>query len=233
MIELRRAGERGHANHGWLDSYHSFSFADYYDPRHMGYGPLRVINEDRVQPGSGFGTHGHRDMEILSYVLEGALGHRDSMGNGSTIVPGDVQRMSAGSGVRHSEFNHEKSGVTHFLQIWIEPDVRGIEPSYEQKRFGPDEKRGRLRLIASPDGAEGSVTLHQDARVYAGLFDGAERAEHALAHGRKGYVHLARGALSVNGQALGAGDALKTDSGPILLERGRGAEVLLFDLPGD
>jgi redox-sensitive bicupin YhaK (pirin superfamily) len=233
MIELRRAGERGHANHGWLDSYHSFSFADYYDPRHMGYGALRVINEDRVQPGSGFGTHGHRDMEILSYVLEGSLGHRDSIGNGSTIVPGDVQRMSAGSGVRHSEFNNEKSGVTHFLQIWIEPDLRGIEPSYEQKRFAPDEKRGRLRLIASPDGAEGSVSIHQDARVYAGLFDGAERAEHALARGRKGYVHLARGALSVNGQVLGAGDALKTDSGPIVLERGRGAEVLLFDLAGD
>ena len=166
MIELRRAAERGHANHGWLDSYHSFSFADYYDPDHMGYSALRVINEDRVQPGSGFGTHGHRDMEILSYVLEGALGHKDSMGNGSTIVPGDVQRMSAGRGVRHSEFNSEKSGVTHFLQIWIEPEVAGIEPSYEQKHFAADEKRGRLRLIASPDRAEGSVLIQQDARVY-------------------------------------------------------------------
>jgi quercetin 2,3-dioxygenase len=232
MTELRRAQERGHASHGWLDSYHSFSFADYYDPRHMGYGPLRVINEDRVQPGSGFGTHGHRDMEILSYVLEGSLGHKDSMGNGSTIVPGDVQRMSAGRGVRHSEFNNEKSGVTHFLQIWIEPDVTGIEPSYEQKRFEAAEKRGRLRLIASPDGAGGSVRIHQDARVYAGLFEGAERAEQPLGDGRKAYVHVARGELSVNGQALRAGDALKTDAGAIVIERGRGGEVLLFDLPG-
>jgi quercetin 2,3-dioxygenase len=232
MTELRPAKERGHANHGWLDSYHSFSFADYHDPRHMGYGALRVINEDRVQPGAGFGTHGHRDMEIISYVLEGSLGHKDSLGNGSTIVPGDVQRMSAGRGVRHSEFNSESSGVTHFLQIWIEPDVTGIEPSYEQKRFGPEEKRGRLRLIASPDGAEGSVTLRQDARVYAGLFDGAERADYALPRGRKGYVHVARGKASVNGHAFAAGDALKTDSGPIVIERGQGAEVLLFDLPG-
>jgi redox-sensitive bicupin YhaK (pirin superfamily) len=231
MTELRPAGERGHANHGWLDSRHSFSFADYYDPRHMGYSVLRVINEDRVQPGSGFGTHAHRDMEIISYVLEGALGHRDSMGTGSTIVPGDVQRMSAGRGVRHSEFNHEKQGVTHFLQIWLEPDVVGIEPSYEQKRFGPEEKRGRLRLIASPDGAEGSVTIHQDARIYAGLFDGAERAQLPLARGRKAYVHVARGAALVNGKRLSAGDALKTDAGPISIEQGEGAEVLVFDLP--
>jgi redox-sensitive bicupin YhaK (pirin superfamily) len=170
-------------------------------------------------------------MEILSYVLEGSLGHKDSMGNGSTIVPGDVQRMSAGRGVRHSEFNNENSGVTHFLQIWIEPDVTGIEPSYEQKRFEAAEKRGRLRLIASADGAEGSVTIHQEARVYAGLFDGAERAEHRLGAGRKGYVHVVRGEVAVNGHALRAGDALKTDSGPIVLERGRGAEVLVFDLP--
>jgi quercetin 2,3-dioxygenase len=233
MTELRSANERGHANLGWLDSYHSFSFADYYDPRHMGYGALRVVNEDRVQPGAGFGTHGHRDMEIISYVLEGSLGHQDSMGNGSTIVPGDVQRMSAGRGVRHSEFNNEKSGVTHFLQIWIEPAVTGIEPSYEQKRFGPEEKRGRLRLIASPDGDEGSVTIHQDARLYAGLFDGAERADYALPRGRKGYVHMARGKASVNGHALAAGDALKTDSGPLVIERAAGAEVLLFDLPGE
>ena len=231
MTELRRAGERGHANHGWLDSYHSFSFADYYDPQHMGYSVLRVINEDRVAPGTGFGTHGHRDMEIVSYVLEGALGHKDSMGNGSTIVPGDVQRMSAGRGVLHSEFNHEKAGVTHFLQIWIEPDVRGITPSYEQKHFSPEDKRGRLRLIASPDGRDGSVTIHQQAFLYAGLFDGAERARHELAAGRKGYVHVARGAVTVNGHALNAGDALKTDGGTIDIEKGKGAEVLLFDLP--
>jgi redox-sensitive bicupin YhaK (pirin superfamily) len=231
MTELRPAGERGHADHGWLDSYHSFSFADYHDPRHTGYSVLRVINEDRVQPGSGFGTHGHRDMEIISYVLEGSLGHQDSIGTGSTIVPGDVQRMSAGRGVRHSEFNNEKSAVTHFLQIWIEPDVTGIEPSYEQKRFGADEKRGRLRLIASPDGAEGSVSIHQEARIYAGLFDGAERADYALPRSRKGYVHVARGKVSVNGHALVAGDALKTDSGPIVIDRASGAEVLLFDLP--
>jgi hypothetical protein len=230
MTELRRGAERGHANHGWLDSYHSFSFADYYDPRHMGFGPLRVINEDRVQPGKGFGTHGHRDMEILSYVLEGALGHQDSMGNGSTIVPGDVQRMSAGSGVRHSEFNHEKAGVTHFLQIWIEPNVTGIPPSYEQKHFGPEEKRGRLRLIASSDGREGSVKIHQEALVYAGLFDGAESARYDLALD-KGYVHVARGRVTVNGHVLAAGDALKAGGGRIELEDGEGAEVLLFDLP--
>jgi redox-sensitive bicupin YhaK (pirin superfamily) len=232
MTELRRSAERGHANHGWLDSYHSFSFADYYDPSHMGFGPLRVINEDRVQPGSGFGTHGHRDMEIISYVLEGALGHKDSMGNGSTIVPGDVQRMSAGSGVRHSEFNHEKHGVTHFLQIWIEPDVTGIAPSYEQKHFKPEEKRGRLRLIASPDGREGSVKIHQNALVYAGLFDGNEAAKYRLTLD-KGYVHVARGKIRVNGHALEAGDALKTDGGAIELEGGEGAEVLVFDLPED
>ncbi len=231
MVELRRASERGHANHGWLDSYHSFSFADYHDPRHMGYGPLRVINEDRVQPGSGFGTHGHRDMEIISYVLEGALGHEDSMGNGSTIVPGDVQRMSAGTGVRHSEYNHDKSGVTHFLQIWIEPRYAGIPPSYEQKHFAPAEKRGRLRLIAAPDGAEGSVSLNQDARVYAGLFDGAERATLQLGAGRKGYVHVARGEIDVDGERLQAGDALKTDVSPIELSGGKEAEVLVFDLP--
>jgi redox-sensitive bicupin YhaK (pirin superfamily) len=231
MEQIRRSGERGHANHGWLDSYHSFSFADYHDPEHMGYGPLRVINEDRVQPGQGFGTHGHRDMEIISYVLEGALAHKDSMGTGSTIVPGDVQRMSAGNGVRHSEFNQEKSKVTHFLQIWIEPSVSGIPPSYEQKNFAAAEKRGRLRLIASPDGGEGSVTLHQDARVYAGLFDGAERASHSLPPGRLGYVHVARGSLQVNGKRLAAGDALKTDAAEIRIEGGDQAEVLLFDLP--
>jgi redox-sensitive bicupin YhaK (pirin superfamily) len=233
MTELRRSTERGHANHGWLDSYHSFSFADYYDPHHMGFGPLRVINEDRVQPASGFGTHGHRDMEIITYVLEGALGHKDSIGNGSTIVPGDVQRMSAGNGVRHSEFNHEKSGVTHFLQIWIEPNVTGIAPSYEQKHFKPDEKRGRLRLIASSDGREGSVTIHQDALLFAGLFDGAESAKYDLKKNRKGYVHVARGTITVNGQILEAGDALKTDGGTLELKDGEDAEVLLFDLPED
>jgi redox-sensitive bicupin YhaK (pirin superfamily) len=230
MTELRRAGERGHANHGWLDSYHSFSFADYYDPAHMGYGPLRVINEDRVSAGSGFGTHGHRDMEIISYVLEGALAHEDSMGNGSTIVPGDVQRMSAGTGVRHSEYNHN-AGVTHFLQIWIEPKFTGLKPSYEQKHFPAADKRGRLRLIASADGAEGSVRLHQDARVYAGLFDGDERASVRLEPGRRAYVHVARGALTVNGEALSAGDALKTDADALELRDGTAAEVLLFDLP--
>jgi redox-sensitive bicupin YhaK (pirin superfamily) len=232
MEAIRRSHERGFADHGWLRSFHSFSFADYHDPRHMGFGPLRVINEDRVSPGSGFGTHGHRDMEIISYVLEGALAHQDSMGNGSAIVPGDVQRMSAGTGVRHSENNPEKAQPVHFLQIWIEPAVRGIAPSYEQKHFTPGEKRGRLRLIASPDGAEGSVTVHQDARVYAGLFDGAEQARHALAPGRMAYVHVARGALSVNGRRLEAGDALKTDAAALRLEAGEGAEVLLFDLDG-
>jgi quercetin 2,3-dioxygenase len=231
MEELRLGKDRGHANHGWLDSWHSFSFAGYHDPRHMGFGPLVVINEDRVQAGAGFGTHGHRDMEIITYVLEGELGHKDSMGNGSTIVPGDVQRMSAGTGVRHSEYSHSKSGVTHFLQIWIEPAEVGMPPSYEQKHFGPEEKRGHLRVIVSPDGREGSVTVHQNASVYAGLFDGAEQAEHKLSAGRKVYVHVARGSLSVNGHALGAGDALKTDGGVISLEGGRGAEVLVFDLP--
>jgi len=232
MIEIRRGAERGHAEHGWLDSWHSFSFADYHDPAHMGFSALRVINEDRIQPGTGFGTHGHRDMEIISYVLEGALGHKDSMGTGSTIVPGDVQRMSAGRGVRHSEQNHDKAGVTHFLQIWIEPNVRGIPPGYEQKHFDAGSKRGRLLLVASPDGAEGSVTIHQDARIYAGLFEGTERATHALATGRKAYLHVVRGKLTVNGTPVEAGDALKmTGVSEVVLGKGAGAEVLLFDLP--
>ncbi len=232
MLEIRRGKERGHATHGWLESYHSFSFADYHDPAHMGYGALRVINEDRIKPGTGFGTHGHRDMEIISYVLEGALGHRDSMGTGSTIVPGDVQRMSAGRGVQHSEQNHDKTGTTHFLQIWIEPNMHGIAPGYEQKHFDPASKRGRLRLVASPDGAQDSVTIHQDARIYAGLFDGAERANHSLAAGRKAYVHLVRGKLSVNGMSLETGDALKASGvADIIVEKGDAAEVLLFDLP--
>ncbi len=232
MNELRRAAQRGYADHGWLRSFHSFSFADYYDPQHVGFGPLRVINEDRVAPGAGFGTHGHRDMEIVSYVLDGALAHKDSMGNGSTIVPGDVQRMSAGTGVLHSEFNHDAARVTHFLQIWIEPDRRGLAPSYEQKHFAAQEKRGQLRLIASPDGAQGSVRVHQDARLYAGLFDGAERARLELASGRRVYVHLARGRLRANGEALEAGDALKSDARSVELEGGEAAEVLVFDLPG-
>jgi redox-sensitive bicupin YhaK (pirin superfamily) len=233
MNELRLSRERGHANHGWLDSYHSFSFANYHDPQHMGWSALRVINEDRVQAGQGFGTHGHRDMEIVSYVLEGALGHKDSMGNGSTIRPGDVQRLSAGTGMMHSEFNHEKEGITHFLQIWIEPDVRGIAPSYEQKHFTDADKRGRLCVIASPDGRDGSVSIHQDALLYAGLFDGDEQARVVLPAGRKGYVHVVRGDVAVNGLTLSAGDALKTGDGEIAIDHGERAEVLVFDLPGD
>jgi len=230
MIEIRKSEDRGHADHGWLRSYHSFSFADYYDAEHMGFGHLRVINEDRIQPGTGFGTHGHRDMEIISYVLEGALAHKDSMGTGSTIVPGDVQRMSAGKGVLHSEFNHAQD-VTHFLQIWIEPGVTGIPPSYEQKHFDPASKRGRLRLVASPDGREGSVTIHQEAYLYAGLLDGVDRAVHTLQPGRRAYLHVARGKLTANGKPLEAGDALKAaDTAEIVLENGKGAEVLLFDL---
>jgi len=230
MIEIRKGKDRGRADHGWLRSYHSFSFADYHDAEHMGFGHLRVINEDRIQPGTGFGTHGHRDMEIISYVLEGALAHKDSMGTGSTIVPGDVQRMSAGKGVLHSEFNHAQD-VTHFLQIWIEPNVAGIPPSYEQKHFDATSKRGRLRLVASPDGREGSVTIHQDAFLYAVLLDGADRAVHNLQPKRRAYVHVARGKLTANGQPLEAGDALKAvDTAEIVLEKGKDAEVLLFDL---
>ncbi len=230
MIEIRKSEDRGLADHGWLRSYHTFSFADYYDPENMGFGHLKVINEDRIQPGTGFGTHGHRDMEIISYVLEGELAHKDNMGNGSTIVPGDVQRMSAGKGVLHSEFNHAHD-VTHFLQIWIEPSVTGIPPSYEQKHFDAASKRGRLRLVASPDGREGSVTIHQDAFVYAALLDGAERAVHSPQPNRRAYVHVARGRLTVNSQPLEAGDALKaTQTAEIVLEKGKDAEVLLFDL---
>jgi hypothetical protein len=231
MIELRPAAERGHADHGWLDSWHSFSFASYQDPRHMGFGALRVINEDRVAAGAGFGTHGHRDMEIISYVLDGALAHKDSLGNGSVIRPGDVQRMSAGTGVMHSEFNQRQDGPTHFLQIWIEPDRRGIAPGYEERRFEPADKRGRLRLIASPDGADGSVTIHQQARLYAALLDGDERARLALDPGRRAYIHVARGGVSVNGTRLAAGDAAKLiDEAAVELERGVDAEVLVFDL---
>ncbi|KND57647.1 Pirin [Candidatus Paraburkholderia schumanniana] len=203
MFEIRRSNERGHANHGWLDSHHSFSFADYYDPEHMHFGALRVINEDRVAGGQGFGAHGHRDMEIVSYVLEGALAHRDGMGNGSPIRLGDVQHMSAGTGVRHSEFNGSPTETAHFLQIWIIPDA----PGYEGKRFTDEEKRGRLRVIASPEGADGSVKIGANARIFAGLFDGNERADFAVPAGRRVYVHVARGAVTVNGEALGAGDA--------------------------
>jgi len=232
MQDIRRSDERGLADHGWLKSRHSFSFADYFDPDHVHFGPLRVINEDRVAPGGGFDTHGHRDMEIVSYVLAGALEHKDSMGTGSVIKPGDVQRMSAGKGVLHSEFNASKSDPVHFLQIWIVPDVTGIAPEYEQKHFAAAEKRGRLRLVAARDGREGAVKIHQDASVYAGLFDGAETATLALAPGRKAYVHVARGSISANGTALAAGDALKlSDVDAVKLERGTDAEVLVFDLP--
>ena len=231
MITLRKSGDRGHANHGWLRSAHSFSFADYHDPAHMGIGNLRVINEDYIAPGTGFGTHGHRDMEIVSYVLEGALAHQDSMGNTSRIVPGEVQRMSAGTGVRHSEFNHAKDETTHFLQIWIIPDAPGGEPGYQQKTFDAATKRGRLALVASRDGAEGSVTVRADARIYAGLFDGAESAMHELDPERPHYVFLARGALTANGQALQAGDALALHGERELrLSDGRAAEVLVFEL---
>ena len=232
MITPRPAGERGHADHGWLDSWHSFSFAGYRDDAHVHWGPLRVINEDRVAAGRGFGEHGHRDMEIISYVLEGALGHKDSMGTSSSIVPGDVQRMSAGTGVQHSEFNHSESGQTHFLQIWIIPDTQGVAPSYAQKHFPAGEKRGRLRLVVSPDGADGSLPIHQDARMHAGLFDGAEHAELAIAEGRLAYVHLVRGEARVNGHALAAGDALLySDESLVEITQGKDAEVLVFDLP--
>ena len=231
MMELRPAAERGHADHGWLDSWHSFSFGSYHDPRHKGFGALRVINEDRVAAGTGFGTHGHRDMEIISYVLDGALAHQDSLGNGSVIRPGDVQRMSAGTGVMHSEFNQRQDGPTHFLQIWIEPDRRGIAPGYEERRFEPADKRGRLRLIASPDGADGSVTIHQQVRLYAALLEGDERARLAIAPGRRAYVHVARGSVSLNGTPLSAGDAAKlVGEAAVELDHGVGAEVLVFDL---
>jgi len=238
MLSLRKAAERGHANHGWLDSHHSFSFASYHDPAHMGFGNLRVINEDRIARGSGFGTHGHRDMEIISYVLSGELAHKDSMGNGTAgaanagvIRPGDVQRMSAGRGVMHSEFNHAPNQTTHFLQIWIEPQHRGIDPGYEQKHFSDADKRGRLRLLASNNGRDGSVTMNADATLYAGLFDGDEAASLVLNPARKAYVHLVRGRLRVNGVDLGAGDAAKlSDVEQLNLDRGDGAEVLVFDL---
>ena len=232
MITLRTASSRGHADHGWLDSHHSFSFAGYHDPDHMGYGPLRVINEDRVQPGKGFGTHGHRDMEILSYVLDGELAHRDDMGNGSVIVPGDVQRMSAGRGVMHSEFNPSATNPVHFLQIWIEPAEHGIPASYEQAHVSADARRGRLALIAAPAGEGGAVQIHQDARLYATLLDGDEAVTQAILPDPRTYVHVARGVVAVNGTVLHAGDAARIEGEPAVhLDKGNGAEVLLFDLP--
>ena len=231
MITLRKSQDRGFADHGWLKSFHSFSFAGYHDPQNMGFGNLRVINEDRIAPGTGFGTHGHRDMEIISYVLSGELAHKDTLGNVKGIPPGDVQRMSAGRGVMHSEFNHKADQTTHFLQIWIEPNVKGIPASYEQKSFADAQKRGQLRLVASPDGANGSVTVHADARLYAGLLDGAEGAELALDPKRKTYVHLVRGELEVNGQKLVGGDAAKLEGeSQLALSAGKDAEVLVFDL---
>ena len=238
MISLRKSGERGYADHGWLKSFHSFSFADYHDPQHMGFANLRVINEDRIAPGTGFGTHGHRDMEIISYVLSGELAHRDSMGNGQAgaansgvIRPGDVQRMSAGRGVMHSEFNNAPNETTHFLQIWLLPDRQGIDPGYEQKHFNAAQKRGHLRLVASPDAREGSVRIHADAAVYAGLFNRAESAELPLAPGRCAYVHVVRGSLNISGHAVLAGDAVMLRAErSVSVARGVDAEVLVFDL---
>ncbi len=231
MVTLRPSRERGYADHGWLKSYHSFSFAGYYDPQHMGWGNLRVINEDWIAPGMGFGTHGHRDMEIVTYVLSGELAHKDSMGNVKGIPPGDVQRMSAGTGVQHSEFNHVPNDTTHLLQIWIEPNLRGVQPSYEQTTFPPSAKQGKLCLVASPDAAQGSVKIHADARLYAGLFEAGQTATLTLATGRKAYVHLVRGALNVNGVALKTGDAaLLANEAEVVLTDADVAEVLVFDL---
>jgi len=232
MLQIRHSAERGAANHGWLNSHHSFSFGHYHDPKHMGFGPLLVINEDRVTPAQGFGTHGHRDMEIISYVLEGALEHKDSMGTGSILHYGDVQRMSAGSGVRHSEFNPSPTEGLHFLQIWIQPNVTGIAPSYEEKHFAPESKLGKLRLIASGDGRQDSVKIHQDAAIYVSILREGEQLEHALGEGRTAYVHLIRGSLVVNGVPLKTGDALKlTQEAVVTLSQAEEAEVLVFDLP--
>jgi redox-sensitive bicupin YhaK (pirin superfamily) len=231
MITVRKSSDRGYADHGWLKSFHSFSFADYYDPKHMGFGNLRVINEDRIAPGTGFGTHGHRDMEIISYVLEGALAHKDNMGNGTSIVPGDVQRMSAGRGVMHSESNDAPSDTTHFLQIWIQPNVQGITPSYEQQHIADADKRGRLRLLASKDAREGSLKLNADASMYAGHFNGDESARLKIDPARKGYVHVVRGRVSVNGHALSNGDAAQlSNESTVVIDGGDNAEVIVFDL---
>jgi len=233
MISVRHAAERGTANFGWLDSRHTFSFGDYHDPEQMGFGPLRVINEDRVSPGQGFGTHGHRDMEIISYVLEGALEHKDSIGTGSVIRPGDVQIMSAGTGIRHSEFNHSKTEPVHFLQIWVVPDRNGIAPRYEQKTFPDADKRGRLRLVGSSDGRDGSVVIHQDVKLFATILKNAEEVTHALPTGRKGWLQVARGAVVVNGRDLHAGDGAAVDGEPAITVTAKtgGAEILVFDLP--
>ena len=233
MITVRPAEQRGIANFGWLDSRHSFSFGHYYDPKHMGFGPLRVINEDRVRPGGGFDTHGHSDMEIISYVLEGALEHKDSIGTGSVIRPGDVQRMSAGSGIRHSEYNHSKSEPVHFLQIWLLPNQEGLSPSYEQRNFADSEKRGRLRLVASRDGRDGSVLIHQDADIYASILGAGEAVSHGLAAGRRGWIQVVRGAVAVNGKSLQAGDGAAASELPTLeiIGASDGTEILLFDLP--
>ena len=232
MIEIRPSQDRGYADHGWLKSYHSFSFADYMDPEHVQFGPLRVINEDRVAPGMGFGTHGHRYMEIISYVLDGELAHKDSMGNGSVLRPGDVQRMTAGTGVRHSEFNHAQDQTTHFLQIWVLPAQMNLTPGYEERHFDAAAKRSKLALIASADGRDGSVEVHQDMALYAGRFDGAEAATLSLADGRRAYVHVVRGKVSVNGRVLSGGDAAKlTHETAVTLSDGEDSEVLVFDLP--
>ena len=231
MISVRRAGDRGHENYGWLDTQHTFSFGEYHDPRHMGFRALRVINEDRVKPESGFGTHSHRDMEIVSYVLEGELGHKDSMGTGSVIRPGDVQRMSAGTGVTHSEWNHSKTEFVHFLQIWLLPERRGIEPGYEQKTIPPEATHNQLRLVASADGREGSVTVHQDAEIHVARLDAGREVTHALRAGRHAWIQVARGAVDVNGTALAAGDgAAVSDEASVAIRAGEAAEILMFDL---
>ena len=231
MLQLRKSQDRGYADHGWLKSFHSFSFAGYHDPQFMGWGNLRVINEDQVAAGMGFGKHGHRNMEIISYVLSGELAHEDSMGNIKGIPPGDIQRMSAGTGVTHSEFNHAKDQTTHLLQIWIEPNVLEIEPGYEQKTIPLSDKQGKLRLVASPDGADGSVKIFADAKVYAGLFDGLQSAQLQLDPKRKAYVHLIQGSLVINGQNLSSGDALLIqDESHLEIANGKSAEVLVFDL---
>ena len=233
MIKLRRAAERGVANFGWLDSRHTFSFGEYYDPKHMGFGPLRVINEDRVRPGAGFGTHGHQDMEIISYVLEGALEHKDSIGTGSVIRPGDVQIMSAGTGIRHSEFNHSVTEPVHFLQIWIVPNREGVAPRYDQRTFPDADKRNRLRLVGSSDGRDGSIVIYQDAELYATLLDGGEHVTHAWRPGRKGWLQVARGTVVMNGHELDAGDGAALEREPALTVTAKvaGTEILVFDLP--